>query len=142
MRKLFSTLLFICLLNISYGYAGENVMIEIEIDGEKIDGVIYDNAAGKSFLNMLPLTLTLEDYNNTEKISYLKDIGKIDTKGMANSYNPKIGTIAFYKPWGNLCIFYKDFRLSSELYPIGEIKSDMEIFAKQTKYFKVTIKRK
>lgn len=121
--------------------SGENnAVIEIVIGDEKAEGIVYDNSAGKSFLELLPLTLKMSDYNSTEKISTIGS--ELNTSGMPSSYDPDMSDIAYYKPWGNLCFFYKDFRLSNSLYSIGKVTKGIEIFAKQKNDFAITVKRK
>ena len=39
---------------------------------------------------------------------------------------PSIGDIAYYSPWGNLAIFYRDFRYSSGLIKLGKIDTGIE----------------
>jgi hypothetical protein len=68
--------------------------------------------------------LTLEDYAATEKISDLPR--RLSTEGAPAGSDPSIGDIAYYSPWGNLAIFYKDFRYSSELIKLGKIDSGVE----------------
>ena len=63
-----------CAMLFFVNYAGAEEMkgsteIEIIIGNEKAEGIVYDNNAGKSFLELLPLTIKMTDYNNTEKIS-------------------------------------------------------------------------
>ncbi|MCI8668984.1 MAG: hypothetical protein HFI34_05615 [Lachnospiraceae bacterium] len=88
---------------------------------------IYDNPTSRDFLSKLPLTLTFEDYNATEKISYLPET--LTTKDAPDSFDPDIGDVALYAPWGNLSVFYKDFRDSSGLISIGHIDDGIEILA-------------
>lgn len=114
--------------------------IEIIIGSEKAEGIVYDNSAGKSFLSLLPVTLKMSDYNSTEKISNIGS--EIDTSGMPSSFDPNIADIAYYKPWGNLCLFYRDFGLSYGLYSIGKITNGTELFSMQKNDFEITIKRK
>ncbi len=94
----------------------------ITTDKEVVHARLYDSAAAKDFIAMLPLTLTLEDYNKTEKIAGLPK--RLSTNGAPDGYTPHKGDIAFYAPWGNLCIFYHDFRYSSGLVQLGKIDDD------------------
>jgi hypothetical protein len=68
---------------------------------------------------MLPLTLTLEDYSRTEKISDLP--GKLTKEGAPAGAAPSVGDIAYYAPWGNLALFYEDFRYSDGLILLGKL---------------------
>ena len=73
---------------------------------------------------MLPLTLTLEDYAKTEKISNLPR--KLTTEGSPAGADPSVGDIAYYAPWGNLALYYKDFGYSDGLILLGELDSGTE----------------
>ena len=93
----------------------------ITTDKEIIHARLYDNAAAKDFIAMWPITLTLEG-NQTEKIAGLPK--RFSTSGTPGGYTPHRGDIAFYVPWGNLCIFYRDFRYSPGLVLLGKADGD------------------
>ena len=79
--------------DIIMGTDKNNTEIEIIIGNEKAEGIVYDNNAGKSFLELLPLTIKMTDYNNTEKIGKVGN--KINTKGEPEAYDPDKSDIAF-----------------------------------------------
>jgi hypothetical protein len=87
---------------------------------------LTDSEAARDFVSLLPLTLTLEDYARTERISDLPK--RLSTKGAPSGGDPSVGDIAYYAPWGNLAIFYRDFGYSSGLVILGKIDGDMEAF--------------
>jgi hypothetical protein len=95
-------------------------------------------ATARDFVSLLPLTLTLEDYNRTEKISDLPK--KLSTHGAPAGVDPSRGDIAYYAPWGNLAIFYKDFPYSRGLVKLGRIDSGIGMF-EQSRALKVTMRR-
>jgi hypothetical protein len=82
-----------------------------------------DSKTTQDFIAMLPLTLTLEDYGGTEKISYLP--GKLSTRGAPAGIDPAVGDITYYAPWGNLAIFHRDFVYSDGLVLLGRIDGGM-----------------
>jgi hypothetical protein len=94
--------------------------IRMDVDGASIIATLDDNATSKDFASLLPLTLSLDDYNGTEKISDLPK--KLTTRGAADGVEPAAGDIAYYAPWGNLAIFYKDFEYSRGLVKLGAIE--------------------
>ena len=103
----------------------EKVMTQkllIEVGDKTLTATMFDNAAAKDLLAQLPLTLTLNDYNNTEKIATPPK--KLSTAGAPDGFEPVAGDIAYYAPWGNLAIFYKDFRYSRNLIRLGKIDGD------------------
>ena len=54
--------------------------------------------------------------------------------------DPSVGDIAYYAPWGNLAIFYKDFGYSRGLIGLGRIDSGIEAL-RVPGSLKVTIER-
>lgn len=88
---------------------------------------IYDNPTSRDFLSKLPLTLTFEDYNATEKISYLPEA--LTTENAPGSFDPDVGDVALYAPWGNPSVFYKGYRDSAGLISIGHIDEGIEVLA-------------
>ena len=76
---------------------------------------------------MLPLTLSFEDFNNTEKIAYMDQ--ELPTEGEPDAFDPDVGDLCLYAPWANLSIFYKDFRNSNDLISLGHIDSGMDVIS-------------
>jgi hypothetical protein len=104
----------------------KTMKIRIDVDGTRMTATLDDNAASRDFASLLPLTLTLEDYNGTEKISDLPK--KLSTKDAPDGIDPSVGDITYYSPWGNLAIFYKDFGYSRGLVKLGRIDAGVEAF--------------
>ncbi len=96
--------------------------ITIKAGEKEIAATLQDNAAARDFFSRLPLTLVLEDYGDTEKISYLPD--KLSTAGAPAMGQPFRGAIAYYVPWGNLCIFRKAFGPSGGLVILGSVDGE------------------
>lgn len=123
--------------------AKENEITENKIRIATPDGdiivVLEDNSASADLLKRLPMTVHFEDFNNTEKISYID--GQLDTSNAVTEYTPLAGAFAYYIPWGNLSVFYEDFRQSSGLASLGTVESGMEYVKTMDKYDSVTIER-
>jgi hypothetical protein len=80
----------------------ESMKIRITIGERVITATMHNNPTARDFISLLPLTLTLEDYAKTEKIS---DLPRTLTKAHATSgADPSAGGITYYSPWGNLAI--------------------------------------
>lgn len=112
--------------------------IRLTINGKALTATLLDNATSRDFLSLLPMTVTLEDYSATEKITYLPR--KLSTAGAPAGSDPSVGDIAYYAPWGNLAIFYKDFGYSRGLIQLGRIDSGVEAL-RAPGALKVTIER-
>ncbi|WP_207063932.1 cyclophilin-like fold protein [Motiliproteus sp. SC1-56] len=97
--------------------------IHLRLDGATLTATLLDTPAAKDFIDLLPLTLTLKDYAATEKVADLPR--KLSTEGAPAGFKPDIGDITFYTPWGNLAIFYRPFRYSTGLVPLGRIEGDI-----------------
>ncbi len=110
--------------------------VRIKVGEKEVTATLNDSEAARDFASLLPLTLTLEDHAETEKISNLPK--RLSTKGDPAGSNPDVGDIAYYAPWGNLAIYYKDFGYSSGLVILGKMDGDMEAFNKPGS-LKVTI---
>ena len=90
-------------------------------DDSEIIVRLNDNPAAEALYEMLPLELSIEDFNSTEKIAYLTE--EIPSDGSPDQCDPDVGSLCYYIPWGNLCFFYRDFRPSSSLIPLGQVES-------------------
>ena len=88
---------------------------------------------------MLPLELTFEDFNGIEKIAYMDN--ELPTEGEPNEFDPDVGDLCLYAPWGNLSIFYKDFRSSNGLISLGHIDSGMDILSNISDTFSATLEK-
>ena len=110
---------------------GQNISIrnamklKIIVESKVLTATLYDTPTSKDFISLLPLNLTLTDYNNTEKISDLPR--KLSTANAPAGYKPSAGDIAIYAPWGNLALFYKDFPYSNGLISLGKIDGAMDV---------------
>ena len=102
-----------------------NMKIRIKFEDKVLTATLRDNKTARDFVSQLPLTLTLEDYASTEKISDLPK--RLSPEGPSGS-DPSVGDIAFYAPWGNLAIFYRDAKYASGLIILGKIDGDAASF--------------
>lgn len=121
--------------------SGDNLQkhLTMTVNGQKIEITLYDTPAANRLYEMLPLELNFEDYNNTEKIAYLPE--ELSTEGEPDSFDPDVGDVCIYAPWGNLSIFYKDFSSSSGLVSIGHIESGLEIISDMNSDFTVSLEK-
>jgi hypothetical protein len=88
--------------------------------GVDLRGTLDDTAAGRDFAALLPLTVALTDFNGTEKVSDLPRSLMIE--GGPSGTTPSAGDIAYYAPWGNLALFYRDFGYSEGLVRLGRLE--------------------
>ena len=103
----------------------QNTRIKLTFNDNEIYALITNSNAGNDFLSLLPMNLKIEDFNGTEKISYLSK--KLNTQNEPDGITPKAGDITYYAPWGNLAIFYKNFRYSNNLIYLGRFENISDI---------------
>lgn len=87
--------------------AGQNVVgtvVRFTAGSEAVDVTIgQDSPATRDFLSMLPLNLTLEEFNGREKIADLPR--PLKHEGSPGS-DPENGHLIYFVPWGNLGFYY------------------------------------
>ena len=100
----------------------KNTDIKLTLSGEReVVFRMLDNASSRDFISMLPAVLEFEDYSRTEKVS--NPPSSLTTEGAPSGHNPEVGDFCMYGPWGNLCIFYRDFGYAAGLIKLGTVVS-------------------
>ncbi|MFF1443433.1 cyclophilin-like fold protein [Streptomyces sp. NPDC058295] len=102
--------------------------IRVTLDGRPVDATLNDSPAARDFAELLPLTLDLEDFHQTERIADLPR--RLTTSGAPEPAAPKAGDLTYYAPWGNLALFYRDGdSVSDDLLILGSIDADADRLA-------------
>lgn len=140
MRKIITTFILFMGLFTMNAFA-QNTRIKLTFEGNEIYALINNSKAGDDFLSLLPLSVKVEDFNSTEKIFYLNK--KLNIQNEPDGITPKAGDITYYVPWGNIAIFYKDFRYSNNLIYLGRFEnvSDVEKLSNMKGDFDIRIER-
>lgn len=124
MRALFSMIFVVLLtLPLTARDGGKNMKISVHANSNTTVFQLNDSQAAKDLYAQLPLSIEVENFSNNEKIFYPpKKLATSDTP-LANA---RTGTLAYYAPWGDVVMFYKDFGTASGLYELGHAVSGME----------------
>ncbi|HVW57655.1 MAG TPA: cyclophilin-like fold protein [Rhizobiaceae bacterium] len=94
--------------------------IRISFNDQTMTATLEDNPSARDFASMLPLAkLTIDNYANNEKISYLPR--KLTEEDSGPFGNERPGDLCYYAPWGNLALFYAGYRWSRGLIRLGRI---------------------
>lgn len=99
--------------------------LQITIGNHKLIATFENSETAKDFASLLPLKVNLNDYAKTEKVFNIPK--KLSTLHAPSGIDPQVGDIAYYSPWGNVGIFYRDFGYSRGLVKIAHINSEIEI---------------
>lgn len=111
--------------------------LSMQVAGKSVTIALADNAATQRLIAQLPADLTFKDFNNTEKITYLPN--KINVDGAPEGHAPKAGDMCIYVPWGNICIFYHDYKFSSDLVYLGHVEQGLDTLSAQSNDFQVNL---
>jgi hypothetical protein len=121
----------------------EGAKIQLTIDNEVFTVTMYDNPTSRDFLGRLPLTLTFEDYGGFEKMSILEE--GLSTENAPAGSTPSARDFAYFAPWKDVTIFYKEWKYSPGLIQLGKIESGVDELAEKLEGmsadFTVTIER-
>lgn len=103
--------------------SGESQMI-IELNGYEFKTELYDNETVRALVEMLPMTLTMDELNGNEKFYFMDKSLPTDTQSIGTIQN---GDIMLY---GTDCLvlFFKTFDTSYTYTRIGHIE-DAEAFS-------------
>lgn len=112
---------------IKHLYMSDTLAIALYVGSERFTASLLSNPTSQSLVDQLPFSVKLEDYAGMEKIFYPAEA--LSQAEAPDGAAPKAGEIHYYAPWGDVAIFYKDFRYAKGLIPMGKI-DDIEGFLK------------
>ena len=97
--------------------------INVKANGNTTVFELNNSPAAKELYAQLPLSITVENYSNNEKIFYPpKKLNTTDTP----QADAQAGTLAYYAPWGDVVMFYGSFGSAAGLYELGHAISGSE----------------
>ena len=109
------------------------------IVGDKVaTATLYDNATARDFASLLPLSLTMMDYDTIERVSDLPR--RLSVQGAPEGMAPAAGELTHYAPWGNLAIFVEPRSYSRSLLPLGKVDEGLAVLSQPGPY-KLRIER-
>lgn len=100
-----------------------DVRIRLTFNGLVLTAMLYDNPSARDLASLLPLELKIEDFGGNEKIVRLPR--KLTEDGSGPFTNERPGDLCYFKPWGNLALFYADYRWDG-LIRLGRIDSSFD----------------
>ena len=98
--------------------------IELTIDGRTVSGELFENPVARQLGDLLPLTLTFDDYNDVEKVAQLKRELALD--GVPEADEPQPGEIAYYAPLQTLVLYYGSPGRWPGLVRVGRFDFDLD----------------
>ncbi|PDS63089.1 MFS transporter [Rhizobium anhuiense] len=89
------------------GQTPSPVCVRFAFANSEMTATLNDSPSASDFAAMLPLDLTIEDYSHNEKIVRLPR--KLTEEESGPFDNERPGDLCYFKPWGNLALFYGDY---------------------------------
>ncbi|MFJ8047450.1 cyclophilin-like fold protein [Streptomyces luteogriseus] len=93
--------------------------IRLTLDGHPVAAALNDSPTARDLAAQLPLTLSLRDLNQAEKIADLPR--KLSTSGAPEGADPEVGDLAYYAPWNQLATYYRDAPYATGLVILGHM---------------------
>ncbi|MCX5268696.1 cyclophilin-like fold protein [Streptomyces stelliscabiei] len=93
--------------------------IRLTLNGHHVAATLNDSPTARDFAAQLPLTLSLRDFNQAEKIADLPR--KLSTSGAPEGADQEVGDLAYYAPWNQLATYYRDAPYAAGLVPLGHM---------------------
>ncbi len=100
----------------------QDMKIRVSDGSREVIFQLNGSSPARSLYRQLPLTVKVENYSDNEKIFYPE---KLDTSSPVNA-DARRGTLAYFSPWGDVVMYYKDFGSYSGLYELGQAISGVE----------------
>lgn len=98
--------------------------VRIRVHGDVLPAALRDNAASRSLLDQLPLSVTLADYAGQEKVAELPR--PLSTAGMPPGDSAEPLDIGYYAPGDVLVLYYARVGYFRGITRIGTIDSSVE----------------
>ncbi|MEJ2728996.1 MAG: cyclophilin-like fold protein [Deltaproteobacteria bacterium] len=100
-----------------------SMQISVKANGNTTVFELNNSPAARDLYAQLPLSITVENYSDNEKIFYPPEKLNINDTPQADA---KAGTLAYYAPWGDVVMFYGRFGSAAGLYELGHAVSGSE----------------
>lgn len=114
--------------------------IRITVGGQTITGDLDENPTAQDLARLLPLEVTLADFNGVEKVGELPRPLTMD--GVPAGADPDINDIGYYRPTNGLVFYYDDVGYYNGIVRIGRLSpADMQLIRRQSGSFAITIEK-
>ncbi len=117
----------------------QRVHLRIVIGSMNMAATLEDNPTARDFVALLPLTMTLRDFSDAEKVSGALP-KRLSEEGAPATDAGAVGDIAYYAPWRNIAFYRGRGPDASGVIKIARITSGIEALS-QPGQVRVTISR-
>jgi hypothetical protein len=92
-------------------------------EGNTVTVALNQSSASRDLVKQAPKEVKLENYSDNEKTFY--PAHKLDVSDTPAA-NAAVGTLGYFAPWGDVCLYYGDFGSYPGLYELGRTVSGEE----------------
>ncbi|MFG1837368.1 cyclophilin-like fold protein [Micromonospora sp. NPDC049175] len=96
--------------------------IRITIGDQRFPATLFDSAAGRDLIALLPLTIAMTDHGSVEKTGPLPSPLRLD--GQPDGADPDVGDVGYYAPGNDLVLYYGDQSYYPGIVIIGRLDGD------------------
>lgn len=114
--------------------------LRITVAGQTVTATLNDTPTAQDLARQLPLTITLDDFNNVEKVGKLPRPLTMD--GVPAGADPDINDIGYYAPSNELVFYYGNVGYFNGIVRLGRLPAaDMQLIQRQAGNFTITIQQ-
>lgn len=84
--------------------------------GHQVTIALNDSGAAQDLARQKPSEVRIENYSNDEKTFYPDKKLNLANTPRAHAV---VGTLGYFAPWGDVCLFYRNFGSAAGLYELG-----------------------
>ena len=95
----------------------ESLLSRVRAGEREIIFQLNDSTAAAELYKQLPLSVEAEDFGGTEKIFYPPQALSVEDAPAASG---EVGSLAYYKPWDDVVMFYGSIEPGNSLYELGK----------------------
>lgn len=114
--------------------------LRITVGDQAVTAELNDTPTAQDLARQLPLTITLDDFNNVEKVGELPQPLTMD--GVPAGADPEINDIGYYQPSNGLVFYYGDVGYFNGIVRIGRFSGqEMDVIERQPDGREISIER-
>lgn len=95
--------------------------------GHQVTIALNDSSAAQDLVDQNPSEVRIENYSNDEKTFYPDKKLSLANTPHAHAV---VGTLGYFAPWGDVCLFYRNFGSDAGLYELGMTVSGQDQISK------------
>ena len=93
--------------------------LTLTVNGTEYVITLNDSEEAQLLVQALPQTLQFENFGSNERIAYMSH--KLPIASYKETIDVKRGSLAYYVPWGNLCVFRRAYHSPNDLVLLGQM---------------------